>query len=168
MRTLKYIKSNFNLLTFSVILFSMAFALANCVDATDTDPTPDDEDNPTVTGFATDKIAHTHVKGTDPCPQDVFYRIEVFCFEAQEFNGTCDADSVAIIDKTPDNAAGLTAFFSNNQKSSLLNGDGTPIYVNLKFTCQIAVSFNHTYTLILYKDGVEVKREDVVVNVTVS
>ncbi len=168
MKTLKLIKSNINLLTFSIVLFSIAFALANCVEVAEPDPKQDDTEDPSRVGFATDKIVHAHIKGSDPCPQEIVNNIEVYCYNTEEFGGTCDADSVAIIDKTPNNASGLTAFFSNNLKSTLLNGDGTPVKVELKFTCQIAVSFDHTYTLVFYKDGAEVDREDVVVNVTVS
>lgn len=140
------------------LLVIAAFTLVNCGDIEE-DPDPESG----ISGYATDVVSHTHTKGTDPCPQDISNKIEVFCYEADEYNG-CDADSVAITIPS----TGLTALFSNGQTSMTLPDEDGSTKISLKFTCVIAESFTHTYTLVFYKDGVEVATEDVDVVVTVN
>lgn len=43
-----------------------------------------------------------------------------------------------------------------------------PTNIKLKFICGIAESFNHTYKLIFFKNGVKVSEEDLLINVTVE
>ncbi|MFT5513286.1 MAG: hypothetical protein ACI8SE_001692 [Bacteroidia bacterium] len=128
------------------------------VETTDTT----EQEDPTVTGYATDVITHVHKKGDDPCPQEVVQEIEVFCFKDNTF-ATCDANSVVITGSSP----GLNIKFPNGMQSRTVD-DVSVLTASLEFTCQIAESFTHTYTLVFYKDGVEVDREDVKVDVTVN
>ena len=148
------------------MLIAFSVASTSCGDLEE--PIEEDDDVPTVTGFATDAINHTHKIGGDPCPQDVANRIEVFCFEASEFT-SCDADSVVLSDADSTNSAGLSAEFISGGNSATFDGTKTDVkYVALKFTCAIAQSFVHKYKVSLYKDGVLVKEEEITVNVTVE
>ncbi|MFY0643165.1 MAG: hypothetical protein JXR19_01720 [Bacteroidia bacterium] len=150
----KYLKSSGKILLFSVFCLSALFILPNCGDLEeDEDPDPEEEFD----GCVSDKIEVTHTIGGSPCPQ-VAGHINV------DVNRGCEnADSVAI----KNNHNGLTVFFDNNQTSMTLPEDGFA-QAEVKFTCAVATSFTHTYTVCLFANGVEIKREDVVVTVTVK
>jgi hypothetical protein len=51
--------------------------------------------------------------------------------------------------------------------STALADQANGVHINFEFTCNIAMSFKHTYTLTFYKDGVEVATETFEVDVTV-
>ncbi|PCJ67469.1 MAG: hypothetical protein COA58_03895 [Bacteroidetes bacterium] len=154
-------------ITFSILLFAFTLGgfivtMPSCVPA---DETPiENSTDLTITGFATDKITHRHVIGDDPCPQNVFDQVEVFCYQGTEFT-QCDVDSVVISNEI----TGMTAVFaSTGNASATFDGSKDDIKkVKLAFTCAVAEDFLYKYTLIFYKDGVKVGEEDFEVDVTV-
>jgi hypothetical protein len=157
MTTRRYLPSI--LLFLSVLTFAL---VSSCGPAEEDEPEPTDN-TPVVTGFATDEIDHTHVKGTDPCPQPFTYPIQIKCFKDELFT-TCDADSVVVTKTT----LGIDVAFINGLRTVRLPNDGGIREADLEFTCAIEDSFVHTFTLVFFKAGVEVGREDVIINVTVK
>lgn len=156
------LKHKFILTSFlSLFIVSLLFVAPSC-GPTDEDPEPTETE--TVTGYATDEVTHVHIKGTDPCPQPITAPIEVFCFKADEFSGSCDADSVSIDGHTD----GLNIKFINGKKFVRLATSGSSTNATLEFTCGIAESFTQTYTLNFFKDGKQVDTETVKVVVTVN
>ncbi|MFT5724824.1 MAG: hypothetical protein ACI9JN_001947 [Bacteroidia bacterium] len=115
-----------------------------------------------IDGFVTNEITHVHVKGTDPCPQVIKAKIQVFCF-GEKYTGVCDADSVHIRSESP----GLTIKFVNDKMGISLPESSNSRDAFLEFTCGIAESFTHTYSFVLFKDGVEIETEPAKVIVTV-
>jgi hypothetical protein len=141
----------------SVVILLVSMLLTNSCSTYEEEPEPAGSE-----GYVTNEITHVHVKGTDPCPQIVKAKVQVFCIDG-EFNGTCGADSVHI--KNVSN--GLTIKFVNDQMGISLTESSNSRDAFLEFTCGIAESFTHTYQFVLYKDGVEVETEPVKVVVTV-
>ncbi len=154
-----------SVLTFFVLfaaLFSLIIAAPSCGDLEEPTITEEQDLDLVINGYATDKISHTHVKGSDPCPQNVKDKIKVFCYKTQE-QTNCSADSVVITNPSP----GLTATI-NGQSFTTFGAPSESRDIDVTFTCAIAESFKHTYTLVFYKDGVKVDEENVVVDVTVK
>jgi hypothetical protein len=141
------------------IALLFAFGMNSCADPSGGD---DDMNLNEPSQLVTDRIFHTHVKGTDPCPQAIVQVAKVYCGAGP---GDCEVDSAVITNVS----SGLTALFSNGQTSApLLVTDGLAETITFAFTCGIATSFVHTYAVKLYKDGVFVKEEDIVVDVIVE
>ncbi len=107
-------------------------------------------------------IIATHTVGSSACPQFLDL-IDVYCSPSAATS--CTADSVVISNPHPQ----LNTKFANGGTTfSKLNKDpmfGT--YFTVEFNCTEAKTVNHTYVLILYKDGVEVGRENLLITVTV-
>lgn len=116
-------------------------------------------------GYALNKfVTHTHVKGTDPCPQDFSedQSVKIRC-KYEYSDSTCGADSVVVTNPS----IGLIAQFKSNKKGQIKLIPIVERELQFKFTCNIAESFKHTYTLVYYLKGVEVATEDIQVDVTV-
>lgn len=161
MKTIE-LKNIRNTLLFAVSVLMLLPVLEAC-SPSEPDPDPEEE---VVRGYVTDVVKHTHKVGGDPCPQPGDSKAQVFCYKGEKFNGTCDADSAVISNPS----TGFVATFEANGKTNmslagLTQGESTNIVFS--FTCAIAQSFEHTYTLLLYKDGVLVEREDFKAIVTV-
>jgi hypothetical protein len=148
-------------LVFLAILLSLAIITPSCGDTEEPVVTGEQDVDDVINGFATDKISHTHVIGTDPCPQDVFSKIKVYCYKTQT-QTACDADSVVITNPS----TGLTATIGG-QSYATFSGPTDSKDIDVVFTCGIAKSFKHSYTLVFYLEGVKVDEENVVVDVTV-
>ncbi len=144
-----------------ISLISSFTLLFSCGPVEET-PEPD-ESSTTVTGYATDEINHTHIINTDPCPQPVATKLEIYCFKGDDFT-TCDADSVSIEGHTD----GLNISFINGKKFVRLSTSAAPTKATLEFTCGIPESFTQIYKLNLFKNGSVVDTEDVKIVVTVK
>ena len=134
----------------------------SCGPAPEEEPEPTD-DTPAVTGYATDKITHKHVMGTDPCPQDIKYPIQIFCYKDGD-TGNCTADSASI----DGHSDGLNVRFINGKKFVRLATSNSSTDASLEFTCGIAESFDKSYTVNLFKDGNLVTSEQVLISTTVE
>lgn len=151
-----------SVISFIIVLIGFSFGLPSCGDLEEPTVTEEQDLDDVINGYATDKISHVHVKGGDPCPQDVSSKILVYCYKATE-QTVCDADSVVITNPS----TGLTATINGKSYGNF----GMPsenLEIDLTFTCAIAESFTHTYTLVFYKDGAKVDEEDAIVDVTVN
>gem|GEM_PF-1706793 len=148
----------------SILLFPLisTFTLIYSCGPVEETPEPD-ETTATVTGYATDVINHTHIIDTDPCPQPVTTKLQIFCHKDDEFT-TCSADSVSIEGRTD----GLNISFINGLKYVRLSTSGAPTVATLEFTCGIPESFTQIYKLNLFKNGNLVDTENVEVVVTVK
>ena len=138
-----------NLLIVSAVVL-VVFSLTSCKD----------EEVPIIPefeGYATDEMEATYTLGSSPCPMEIApLKIDV--------EGADNApDSVSI--KKPTGA--LTSFFANNQTYTEIGSSGKT-QANVRFTCTVGQTFTHTYTVHFYKNGTEVKTEDVQVKVTVK
>ena len=133
----------------SILLILSSLLVSSSCDTYEEEPEPAGSE-----GYVTNEITHVHVKGTDPCPQTITAKVQVFCIDG-EFNGTCGADSVHIKNVS----TGLTIKFANDQMGISLTESSNSRDAFLEFT--------HTYQFVLYKDGVEIETEPVKVVVTV-
>ena len=128
------------------------------------DDTPEPQADPDLhSGYGTDAIKHTHVYGTDSCPQPITTKLKIYCFEGNAFT-ECSADSVSI----EGHSDGINIKFINGKKFVRLTTSEAPTEATLEFTCGIAKSFTQTYTLHLFKNGNPVGTETVKVVVTVE
>jgi hypothetical protein len=95
------------------------------------------------------RITHTHKKGVDPCPQEIAETAKIVC--KTESGDTCTVDSVVLENETP----GLTALFANGTNSIRFSGEPDDFReIFFTFTCAIAESFKHDYTLNFFYRGV--------------
>lgn len=139
---------------------NLIFVLATFVKCSEPDVILEEEMG---ANFVTDEITHTHIKETDPCPQTIIPKIEVYCGKL-DFSDDCRADSVHVFDESQ----GLTINFINDQKGISIPQSGNSRDAFLQFTCVFAESFVHEYTFVLYQFGQEVSREKAKVIVTVQ
>ena len=147
----------------TLFLFSMLSFVVMSSCGPEPEDTPDPVEEETFDGFATDQITHTHVYGTDPCPQPVVQPLKVLCYKGAEFTG-CDADSVSV----EGHSDGLNIKFINGKKFVRLATSEASTDASLEFTCGIDKSFTKTYTLSFFKNGNLVGTETVDVVVTVQ
>jgi hypothetical protein len=141
-----------------LVSFALVFSVGNYSCGPDAS---DDEILDEFIGLVSDHVSHTHIKGTDPCPQDIAQKAEVVC---SHNDSECEVDSAVITNISP----GLTAQFENGQMSSALtHPDFKQNLISFTFTCAMAESFTHKYTVKLYKSGVFVSQEDLEMVITV-
>jgi hypothetical protein len=144
---------------FSSILGYFIFLAASCGDHYEPTPTVN---KPIDIGYAEDYVYHSHIKFVSPCPQPVTQTIKVNCFKGTD-SAACTVDSVVITNTS----AGLIAKF-NTGSSTTFEGGLMSRKIDFTFTCAIAESFTHIYTLVFYKDGIKVTEEDFTVTVSVT
>ncbi|MBO6517237.1 MAG: hypothetical protein JJ975_11865 [Bacteroidia bacterium] len=111
--------------------------------------------------YVRDVISHTYKEGVDPCPNEFPSTMKINCTNDGP-NAACKADSVAITGHTN----GLDVWFTDTNKKSTSFGSSHTVEAVLRHTCAIKESFDHTYTVVLYRDGKEVGSQDVKVSVT--
>ena len=155
----KTIRTTFNFSLFLSILGYFVILAASCGDPYE--PTPATNE-PVDFGYAEDYIYHSHIKFISPCPQPIEQTIKVNCFKGTD-STECTADSVVITKPS----TGLIAKFNTGSSTTFPSGLMSR-KIDFTFTCAIAESFTHKYTLVFYKDGIKVAEEDFTVTVTVS
>lgn len=151
-----------NLFQFSILVLLFSIGISACSPAPSPSPTPDPSTIPEGNSYLfKSSVSATHKIGSSPCPQRIA-DIKTFCGKTGD---SCTADS-AVIEKPH---MGLDANFANGKKSTLLdsNPQGS-INLIVNFNCQVAMSFDHTYKLVFYKNGVKVDEQDLKINMTVQ
>lgn len=136
------------------IALSLVFILNSCTENDDNPPSTNNTPLPEVNSYLfTSSISATHKIGESPCPQKIA-EIKTFCGRSGD---SCTADSVVITNPN----TGLDAKFDNDKQSTSLDSDPQKSRtLTILFNCQVAMSFNHTYKLVLYKKGVKVDEQD--------
>lgn len=151
-------------LLLSVLLgFIAIFTLSNCsnkeIDDAFETPVARAEDSYLETSY----MIVDHTIGDSPCPQEGG-TLRLYC---NKDGGTCTADSAVITNPHP----GLNATLgtSKSESVSFKSPDNVnSVSLNVEFNCNVAQSFKHKYTVVLYKDGVKVGEEELEVEVNVK
>ena len=157
-------KTTSKLIVLLVIAVAFGFVASSC-DGSDNsaDPEPTQEPAKREDNSHLEKSAceQEHIVGGSNCPQDVC-SVPVYCGRDEN---SCTADSAAFAGQQP----GLECTFGNGQTWTALDSDPTKgTNLNVKFTCQVAQSFERTYTINFYNQGNKVDEQDFKVKMNVK
>ena len=152
--------SNMRSIFLMALLLSAGYAFQACSDK------PEEEENePELRYIAEESVSIVHVKGTDPCPQ----QIEIVGVSNVSSNPNVagrgeQADSIQFV-STHSAIAG--AFATSNGTSTSFDQLGVDQF-GFFFTCDPPQSVNTKVQFKIFKDGAVIKTEEVQVTVTVK
>lgn len=158
MQILNNSKIDFRLFGILIVVFLIGLSACSPAPSPTPNPPPTAEEN---SFLFTSLVTALHKIGESPCPQEIA-KIATFCGRK---NDSCTADSVVITNPS----TGLDAKFENGKQSTSL--DDNPLSnktLIIHFNCQIAMSFDHTYKLVFYKNRVKVDEQSLGVQMTVQ